>query len=171
MLRASYLHSQTKTLHERQSQRAHHAQPHDGPPSINNLLIRQGRTRIPDQMPNAVQAVKSKRKGDEHLGQDFGEDGPSGEACCQGSALEVPAEHWGDEVCGTKEVDAAAEGGAGDAIEGRGVPCYLRSVDAEMGGDLCVSGLVVCGSGKSERSRTHGSVEALARKNLFAGAL
>ena len=48
----------------------------------------------------------------------------------------MPAEEGGDEVGSAEDVDAAAERGAGDAVESAAVPGYLRSVDSEMGGDL-----------------------------------
>lgn len=54
----------------------------------------------------------------------------------------MPAQQRRDEVGGAKEVEGAGEGDAGEAVQARRVPGYLRPVDGEMRGDGTVAALV-----------------------------
>ena len=54
----------------------------------------------------------------------------------------MPAEGGSSEICEAEEVQGAAEGDAGDAIQGRGVPCDLGFVDGEMRGDGALDSLL-----------------------------
>ena len=53
----------------------------------------------------------------------------------------MPAEEWRDEVGGAEDVEAAAQDGARDTVQGGEDPGYLGAVDAEMGGDRAVEAL------------------------------
>ena len=54
----------------------------------------------------------------------------------------MPAEQRRDQVRGAEDVEAAAEGRAGDAVQRRAVPGYLRLVDREVRRDGAVEALL-----------------------------
>jgi len=124
-----YVHLMGYFSHKHQSQSSHRRQTDRGPSCHNDLLVRHGRTSIPDQMSNTVQAVVSKWVCRERLEEDLCEDGQAGETSGEGCALQMPAEQRCDEVCGAKGVDPDRERGACDTVEHRHVPCYLWPVD------------------------------------------
>ena len=107
-------------------------------------------------MPQAVEGVKRERQRDERLDRHLQRSRQRAEGSSQDGALKVPAECRGDEVCQREDVQAAGQGGAGDAVERGRVPGYLWAVDGEVGGhgavetlfgeDVVVVGLV-CGLG------------------------
>jgi len=92
-------------------------------------------------MPQSVERVVGERERNEHLGRDFKKSRPSSEGGRHARALEVPSEGWCDEVREAKDVEAAAEDGACDAVECGAVPGYLWAVDGEMGCDGAVEAL------------------------------
>jgi len=63
-----------------QTQRSNRAQSDHAPTRDDDLLIRQGRTRIPHQMPNAIEAVQREGKGHERLQSNLEENRQSREA-------------------------------------------------------------------------------------------
>lgn len=54
----------------------------------------------------------------------------------------MPPKQRGREVRGAEDVEAAAKGGAGDAVKGAEVPGDLGLVDGQMRGDGAVEALV-----------------------------
>jgi hypothetical protein len=119
----------TYTSHKSQPQRRHRTNPHHRPPRPNNLLVRQLGARIPHQMSQPIESMVREWERHASLEEDFRHDGPGREGGCEGGALQVPPEQGGDEVGGAEDVDAPAEGGAGDTVEGTAVPGYLGAVD------------------------------------------
>jgi hypothetical protein len=93
-------------------------------------------------MPQSVERVVSKRHCNSELGEDLERQRPRGEAGGQHGALEVPADGGRNQVQDAEDVEAAAQGDTGDAVEGRAVPGDLRLVDAEMGRDGAVQALL-----------------------------
>lgn len=93
-------------------------------------------------MPDAVVAVVRKWERRERLYSKLGRHRQRPERGCDAGGLEVPAHHGREHVGRAKDVEAAGEDGARDAVEGRAVPGYLRPVDGEMWGDGPVEALL-----------------------------
>lgn len=92
-------------------------------------------------MPQPVQAMEGKWKREEGFRSNLQNQRPSSERGCNGSALHVQADVGRDEVEGAEDVEGAAEGAAGDAVQAGEVPCYLGVVNGEVGGDGAVEAL------------------------------
>ncbi len=84
-------------------------------------------------MPDPIEAVKRKREGHQHLQRQLDDQGPRRKRRRHGRGVKVPAEERRDEVGGAEEVEAAAQHGAGDAVQGREGPAHLGPVDAQVG--------------------------------------
>lgn len=93
-------------------------------------------------MPQTIERVVRERHGERELGEGLEGERPGREAGGEDRALEVPADGGRDEVEDAEGVEAAGEGDAGDAVEGRAVPGDLRLVDAEVGSDGTVQALL-----------------------------
>lgn len=133
---------QTNLLHERQKQASESAESDHSPSRNLDLLVRNAPSQIPHQMPEPVEAVESKREADDQLRQELGRHGPGRERGRQGRALQVPSQNRCHQVCGSEDVEPAAQHAPGDAVEGGSVPGDLRTVDAEVRGDGAVQTLL-----------------------------
>ncbi len=126
---------------QRQANRAENTQRHHRPSRLNNLLIRDQMRSIPRQMPQPVQAMEGEREREERFRSNLQDQWPSSKRGRNGRALHVQTDVWCDEVEGAEDVEGAAEGAAGDAVEAGEVPGDLGIVDGEMGGDGAVEAL------------------------------
>ncbi|KAB8360923.1 hypothetical protein FH972_024655 [Carpinus fangiana] len=102
---------------------------------FNNLLVRDGQTQIPHQMPQAVQAVERKGQGRDCLGRQLQHNRPLCEASGQSGGGDLPAEEGRREVGEGEEIEAAGQGNTGDAVEHGGVPGDLGLAENAM--DRC----------------------------------
>ena len=84
-------------------------------------------------MPAAINAMESERQCHQRLRKQFQRNRPCRERSCHHRAFQVQADVWRDQVEAAKDVEAAAENAARDAVECREVPCHLCFVDSEMG--------------------------------------
>lgn len=129
-------------LDHSQSHRSSNTQAHNGPPCPHHLLIRQLRARIPHQMPDPVEAVKCERHCDSHLHQYLCGDGPRSKGGRYARTIQVPSKQRSAEVCGTEDVEPAAENRAGYTVECGEIPRDLGFVDRQVRGDGTVAALL-----------------------------
>lgn len=116
----------------RQDRRPRHGQADNRPPRPLHLLVTQLPAHIPNQMPDAIEAMKRKREGSRELSGHLQRDGPSAKRRGHAGRLQMPAEQRRDQIRGAEEVEAPAEHRAGDPVQRRAVPRDLRLVDGQV---------------------------------------
>lgn len=103
------------------------------PPCADDLLVRETNTNIPQQMPDAIEAVEEHGESKEALERNLRRRGPRRDCRDHARGLKVPSRVRRSEVRKAEEVERAAKGNASDAVQRRGVPGDLRAVDGQMG--------------------------------------
>lgn len=93
-------------------------------------------------MSQRVESVEHKRPRNRGLRCNLKSDWPSSEGCCHRGAGVGESDKWADKVGEAEDVEAAGHQGAGDTVEGRGIPGYLWAVDGEVGGGWAVATLL-----------------------------
>ena len=107
-------------VHTSQQSQAHSSdssQTNHSPSRVNDLLILQLQSHVPNQMPKTVEAVEGEWCSHKGFESEFGDSGPFGEARDQSGGSQLPAEKWGDEVEESEGVDTAGEDSAGNTVE------------------------------------------------------
>lgn len=138
-------------LHNSQRKRRDNTKSDNSPTSRLDLLIRDHRTHIPNQMPDTIERVVRERERKRELGKNLERSRPSGKRSGQAGALEVPADERRGQVRGAEDVEGAAQHAARDAVQRAAVPCDLWLVDAQV--------------------RRHGPVQALLGEDLVVRCL
>jgi hypothetical protein len=137
-LYASFLHLLEKDVVKRRNNR----KSNNRPPSADNLLVREPNTDIPQQVPDAVEAVEEHGESKEALERNLRRRGPRRDRRDHARRLKVPSRVWRSEVRETEQVQRAAERDARDAVQRRRVPGDLRAVDGEVGRDGTLEALL-----------------------------
>lgn len=138
VIRANTILSHACNLHQRQYQRARKRQSNHSPTSLLDLLIGDHRRRIPDQMPDTIKAVKCEWQRNGVFGQKLEHDRPASKRSCHGLRLDMPSKQRCNKICCAKDIEAARKNTACQSVQTGQVPCYLRLVDCEMGGNGAV---------------------------------
>lgn len=108
---------------------------HNRPSRPHHRDVLEAKTQIPRQMPESIEGVVEEGERERRLRGNLCENGPCSHSGDHGGSLEMPAQGRGSEVCEAEEVQRAAQHDAGDTVQRGTVPCDLRAVDGEMGGD------------------------------------
>ena len=115
-----------------QSHRTGDTQPHDSPPSLNDLLVRQLLAQIPNKMSHPIEGVICERQCNSKLHSKFGCKRERPERSCYRGRFEMPAKQRRDEISRREDIKSAGENGASDTVQSAAIPCYLWSIDGEM---------------------------------------
>lgn len=86
--------------------------------------------------------MEHERPRDRRLGRNLQRNRPSRKRGSHGGARKGKSDKWADKVGEAEDVETAGHKRAGDAVESRGVPGYLRAVDGEVGGCWAVATLL-----------------------------
>ena len=93
-------------------------------------------------MSQRVHTVKHKRPRHQSLRRKLQRQWPSSKCCGHRGTAIREADQWANEVGEAEDVETAGEDGAGDTVQGGGVPGYLWAVDGEVGGGWTVAALL-----------------------------
>jgi hypothetical protein len=115
-------------------------------------------------MPQCIKTMKRKRHREQELRCDLREQWPGCKRRSHRRGCQIEAQHWCNEVGDSKNVEGSRKHDPGDAGETRGVPGYLRAIDAQVGSNwaefaLCDEDLLRIRGG--ELLGCDGSVEVL----------
>ena len=86
-------------------------------------------------MPNPIKQMECKRHREKQLRRNLRDNRPRRKPSRQRRRSQVQPQHRRGKVPDPEEVEGPRKHDAGDAVEHRRVPCDLRAVDAQMGGD------------------------------------
>lgn len=108
-----------RLLEEDVVKRCRNRESNNRPPGADNLLVREPNTNIPQQMPHAIEAVEKHGESKEALERNLRRRGPRRDRRNHARSLKVPSSVRSSEVCEAEQVERAAEGDAGDAVQRR----------------------------------------------------
>lgn len=117
-------------------------QAHDCPARLDDLLIGDSTTKIPNQVADTVHAVVDEGEGHQTLEADLGDERKGSEGSGHGGGFEVPAQHGSGEVCSRVEVQAAGEDETGDTVSATADPGDLGTVDGKVRRDRAILALL-----------------------------
>lgn len=129
-------------LDQSKDERSDGSQSHGSPAALDDLLVGQSPSKIPNQVADAVEAVEGEGESNNVLGEELSSHGQGTEGSSDRSGLKVPSQQRSDKVSGSESVETARENGTGDTVGGRQIPGDLRAVDREMRGDRTVETLL-----------------------------
>ena len=86
--------------------------------------------------------MKHKRPRDRRLRRNLQRNRPCRKRSSHRGAREGESDKWADKVGEAEDIETTGHKRAGDTVESRGVPGYLRAVDGEVGGGWAVAALL-----------------------------
>lgn len=129
-------------LDQSKDQRGDETQSHHGPATLDDLLVGDSHTQIPDQVADAVEAVDSERERNEVLDQELSSHWQSSEGGSNRSGLEVPTQQRCDEVRSGESIETSRKESTGDTVGSGKVPSDLGAVDRKVRGDRAAETLL-----------------------------
>lgn len=148
----------TRKSQESESKGAEDAQPHHSPTRLDDLLVGDSPTKIPDQVADSVEAVVGERKSHKTLEKNLGNNGKSSESSGHGGRLQMPAKQRRGEVCSRVKIQRTRKGESGNTVKTTADPSDLGAVDGKVRGNGTVQTLLRKDLGRVRGVRGSGSL-------------